>query len=195
MKKSTEKIHRCKKNASSQKGRNALWEQSRTYTKTFVDVMNESVLILDKDYKVVTANEAFCNTFKVSLSQTEGKSLFSLGRGHWKNLTLQKLLRDLLNNNAHFKGFEISRKFQGIGSRVMILNARKVHVLKDDEANILSPLILLSIDDITDILAVARTLAINTHKIQAKHVDQVEKLKLTITKLKNDILKLKKKGE
>jgi len=50
-----------------------LWERSWTYIKTVVDVVREPMVILDSDYKVMAANEPFCDTFKVPSSETENK--------------------------------------------------------------------------------------------------------------------------
>ena len=41
------------------------WEESWTYIKTVVDVVREPVLILDKNFKVLAANEVFYKLFQV----------------------------------------------------------------------------------------------------------------------------------
>ena len=42
-----------------------LWEESWTYIKTVVDIVREPVLILDKDLRIMEANESFYQTFQV----------------------------------------------------------------------------------------------------------------------------------
>ena len=50
-----------------------LWEQSWTYIKTVVDIVREPILILDKDLRVMAANESFYDAFQVEQKNTEKK--------------------------------------------------------------------------------------------------------------------------
>ncbi len=55
------------------------WEESWTYIKTVVDVVRESVLILDKDLRVMAANESFYRMFQVEQKDTEKKCESTIG--------------------------------------------------------------------------------------------------------------------
>jgi len=59
------------------------WDESWTYIKTVVDVVREPILILDKDFRVLLANEPFYKTFKVKPEDTENKSVYELGNRQW----------------------------------------------------------------------------------------------------------------
>ena len=72
------------------------WEESWTYIKTVVDVLREPVIILDKNFKVLAANEAFYELFQVEKSDTEGKIIYKLGNGQWDIPALRKLLENIL---------------------------------------------------------------------------------------------------
>jgi len=170
-----------------------LWERSWTYIKTVVDVVREPMVILDKDCKVMAANEAFYNTFKVPLKETEGKSLYKLGNGQWKIPVLQKLLDDVLKDHTYFKGFQVAHEFPGIGRKVMILNARQIHVIHEGEADAFPPIILLAMEDVTDMLVVAESLANHANQIETKLSERAQKLEITISKLKRDLHKLQRK--
>src|SRR4051812_29380380 len=76
-----------------------LWEKSWTYIKSVVDVVREPVLILDKDLKVMTANESFYRAFQVESADTEKKNVYELGNGQWNIPALRKLLEDILPQN------------------------------------------------------------------------------------------------
>jgi two-component system CheB/CheR fusion protein len=54
-------------------------DKSWTYIKTVVDVVHEPVLILNKDFCVMAANEPFYKTFQVEAKDTEGKIVYELG--------------------------------------------------------------------------------------------------------------------
>lgn len=170
-----------------------LWERSWTYIKTVVDVVREPMVILDKDFRVMAANEPFYDTFKVPSSETEGESLFKLGNGQWKIPVLQKLLDDVLQEHTYFKGFQVAHEFPGIGRKVMILNARQIHVINEGEVDAFPPIILLAMEDVTDILVVAESLANHANKIETKLTERAQKLEITISKLESDMRKLQNK--
>lgn len=170
-----------------------LWHRSWTYIKTVVDVVREPMVILDKDFKVMAANETFYNTFKVDSKDTEGESLYKLGNGQWKIPVLQKMLTDVLVDHTYFKGFQVAHEFPGIGRKVMILNARQIHIVHEGEADAFPPIILLAMEDVTDLLVVAESLANHANRIETQLSQRAQKLEITIGKLKKDLQKLQDK--
>ena len=170
------------------------WRESWTYIKTIVDVVREPVLILDKDFRVLTANSPFYHVFQVEPIDTENKIVYKLGNGQWDIPDLKKLLEDILPKNTFFKGFEVAHNFPTIGHKVMILNARQIHFKKSDAAAKIFPsIILLAIEDITEMMLIAETLASHTFKLEAKFTSQTTKLEEYIKKLEIKINGLKSK--
>jgi PAS domain-containing protein len=167
------------------------WEESWAYIKTVVDVVREPVLILDKELRVMTANEAFYRMFQVEPKDTEGKVVYELGNGQWNIPSLQKLLEDILPKNTFFKGFEVAHEFPSIGRKVMILNARQIHPKREATTGVFPPIILLAIEDVTEMMVVAETLASHANHLEAKHVERTEKLEIHIGRLEKEINKLK----
>ena len=165
------------------------WEESWTYIKTVVDIVREPVLILDKELRVLAANDPFYRTFQVEAKDTEKKIVYELGNGQWDIPQLRKLLEDILPKNTFFKGFEVIHDFPLIGRKVMILNARQIHFKEDKK---LHPIILLAIEDITEIMGVADMLTLHTNQFEAKMAEKTEKLEVEIKKLEKEILKFKK---
>jgi len=171
-----------------------LWDRSWTYIKTVVDVVREPMVILDKDFKVMAANEPFYETFKVSSKETEGESLYKLGNGQWKIPVLQKLLGDVLKDQTYFKGFQVAHEFPGIGRKVMILNARQIRIVHEGEIDGFPPIILLAMEDVTDMLVVAESLANHANRIETKLSERAQKLEITISKLEKDLRELQDKS-
>ena len=170
------------------------WEESWTYIKTVVDVVREPVLILDKDLCVMAANESFYRTFQVEAKDTEEKTVYDLGNGQWNIPALRKLLEDILPKNTFFKGFEVIHEFPFIGRKVMILNARQIHSKKENAVSgIFPPIILLAIEDVTEMMAVAETLAGHAKQMEAKFTDRTQKWEMHIEKLQQEINQLKRK--
>lgn len=169
-----------------------LWEKSWTYIKTVVDIVREPILILDKDLRVMTANESFYRTFQVEHKDTERKTVYELGNGQWNIPVLRKLLEDILPQNMFFKGFEVDHEFPFIGRKVMLLNAREIHFKESASSKDLPPIILLAIEDITDMMMVAETLASHSKQTAARFVERTQKLEMHIQKLEKEIKEIKK---
>jgi chemotaxis protein methyltransferase CheR len=171
-----------------------LWERSWSYIKTVVDVVREPVLVLDRDFKVLVANEPFYRTFHVEHSDTEGKVIYELGNGQWNIPALKKLLEDILPQNTFFKGFEVTHNFPFIGQKVMVLNARQIHFSKEEGGNLetFPPIVLLAIEDITDMMVVAETIVGHTKQLEAKLTEKTQKLEDYIKKLEKEVNGLKK---
>jgi nitrogen-specific signal transduction histidine kinase len=169
------------------------WEESWTYIKTVVDVLRESVLILDKDLKVLAANEAFYSLFQVKPANTEGQNVYELGNGQWNIPALRKLLEDILPKDTFFKGFEVDHEFQFIGHKTIILNARHIHSKDPKSSELFPPLIMLAMEDVTDIMTIAKTLANHTSQLEKSLMQRTSTLEAKIVTLEKQIHVLRKK--
>jgi two-component system CheB/CheR fusion protein len=116
---------------------------SRDYAKAIVDTVRESLVVLDVNLQVITANRCFYETFQVLPTETEQRLIFDLGNGQWNIPQLRSLLENVLPNGTPFQDLEIEHYFEQIGHKTMRFNARRMPQL--DEA----PRILLVIEDIT----------------------------------------------
>lgn len=148
-----------------------LGEDGWTYIKTVVDIMHEPVLILDKDLCVMAANEPFYTLFKVNAKDTEGTVVYKLGNGQWNIPELKKLLEEILPKNTFFKGFEVDHVFPTIGRKIMLLNARQIFCKEDPALEPCPPIILLAMEDMTEMMNVADALTQHRNKIGAIIVD------------------------
>lgn len=186
MKKETNKENKIKK----WKGADfiaRLGEESWTYIKTVVDIMREPVLILDEDLRVMAANEPFYKTFQTKQEHTEDTVVYELGNGQWNIPALRKLLEDILPQKTFFKGFEVMHNFPLIGRKIMILNAREIHCKENRELGPCPPIILLAIEDVTEMMDVAEMLAQHTKKFETTIAERTEKLEVHIKKLEEEI--------
>jgi len=164
------------------------WEKSWAYIKTAVDVVREPVLILDKELRVMAANESFYMVFQVDPKDTEQKIIYKLGNGQWNIPALKQLLEDIIPKNTFFKGFEVVHEFPVIGQKMMILNARQIHV---DDDTAFPPIILLAIEDVTEIMGVAEMLARHTKQFEVKTGERIERLEVYIHKLEKEVSELR----
>ncbi|MEK7660161.1 MAG: hypothetical protein AAB343_03090 [Patescibacteria group bacterium] len=170
-----------------------LCNQGWTYVRTVVDVVREPVLILDKDFRIRAANVPFYRTFQVDAKDTENKIVYELGNGQWNIPALRKLLEDILPKNAFFEGFEVSHEFPAIGKKNMILNARQIHFTKTTESALFPPIIMLAIEDVTEMMSIAEKLARHTNEFEDKIVQRTTLLEAHIARLELEIRQLKNK--
>lgn len=119
-------------------------EESRTFAEGIVDTVRESLLVLDSDLRVVSANRAFYQAFQATLADTQNHLIFELGNGQWNIPRLRRLLEQMIANNTEFNDFQIDHEFP-TGHRSLLLNARRI-----ERKSSQSKLILLAIDDITE---------------------------------------------
>ncbi|MEK7585237.1 MAG: PAS domain-containing protein [Patescibacteria group bacterium] len=167
------------------------WEEGWTYIKTVVDVVREPVLILDKDLRVIAANEPFYQTFRVSATDTEGRVIYKLGNGQWDIPALRKLLEDVLPQHTFFRGFEVTHEFPLVGRKIIILNARQIHFKADTPTKHLPPIILLAMEDVTEMMDVAEMLSRHTKEFETKITARTGELGSQVKELEKEIKKLK----
>ena len=114
------------------------------YLESIVDTIRESLLVLDKDFRVISANTTFYKHFKVNPQQTENVLVYELGNKQWDIPELRKLLEEILPTHNPFNDFRVEHKFPHIGKKVMLLNARQIKAKGTWKDRI-----LLAIEDIT----------------------------------------------
>ena len=70
---------------------------------------------------------------------------YELGNGQWDIPQLRVLLNEVLPSKKSVTDFQVEHDFPSLGHRVMLVNARQIEGEQE-----LTPLILLSIEDITE---------------------------------------------
>jgi chemotaxis protein methyltransferase CheR len=119
-------------------------EEARAFAQAIIDTVREPFLVLDQNLRVLAASRSFCETFKVSRDETQGRLLYALGDGQWDIPGLRLLLEKIVPERGVMEDYEVEHKFPDIGRRTMLLNARKVFYEKGSHTTI-----LLGIEDIT----------------------------------------------
>jgi two-component system, chemotaxis family, CheB/CheR fusion protein len=120
-------------------------QAARNYAESIVETIREPLLVLNGELRVVSANRAFYQTFRVSPQDTENRLVYELGNRQWDIPRLRQLLENILPHNTKFDDFEVDFDFPNIGQRSMLLNARRISNSADS-----TDLILLAIEDISE---------------------------------------------
>jgi signal transduction histidine kinase len=120
-------------------------EQTLSYAEGILGTMREPLLVLDKNLRVKSANEAFYRTFTITPKETEKTLVYELKNRRWDTPQLREALEKILPQKSSFNDFEITFDFPITGSKVMLLNGRRLLQSEKGEE-----LILLAIQDITE---------------------------------------------
>jgi two-component system CheB/CheR fusion protein len=120
-------------------------QDSRIYADSVIDTIRESLVILDNELRVISANMSFYKTFQVSKEETENKLIYNIGGHQWDIPKLRELLEEIIPRNSKFNDFEMEYEFPRIGYRKMMLNARRIY-----QEGRGKEMILLAIEDITE---------------------------------------------
>jgi two-component system, chemotaxis family, CheB/CheR fusion protein len=113
------------------------------YADDIIDNIREPLLVLDDKLRVISASRAFYKTYQVKPAETEGQLIYELGNRQWDIPELRKVLKEILEKDTVFEGYQVEHAFPGIGHRVMLLNARRIYDGKATQS------ILLALEDIT----------------------------------------------
>lgn len=117
-----------------------------TFRVAIFDTIPDPLLVLNPDYTILTANDAFYMHFKVAPEDINDKEVFDIGNRQWDIPGLKKLLKKILPEKSIIEQYEVTHEFPAIGHRTILVNAREI---KSSEFLPLD-LILITFLDITD---------------------------------------------
>ena len=118
-------------------------DQARYYSDELIEHAREAILVLDGKLRVISANLVFCRDFEVSRPETIGRAIYDLGNGQWNVPKLRELLEKILPNDGIVQDFEVRHDFPHLGTRRMLLNARRIEPQPGRQ------MVLLYIEDVT----------------------------------------------
>ena len=81
--------------------KNAALTESRDFAMSIVETVWIPLLVLDKELRIRTVNEAFSKTFLIPPADAEGQLLYSLGGGSWDIPGLRVFLDRVLRKQEH----------------------------------------------------------------------------------------------
>ncbi len=174
------------------KNRKRTAEKDWNYLKKIVETVREPFLVLDQNFGVLAANESFYSMFKLNREETENKSVYEIGDGAWNIPPLKELLEKVLPKSKFFQGFELAHDFPIIGKKVMIINARNIYL---DEKSPTPSVIVLALEDITDVMDVAEKIVEHTNQFELRVLEITQRLEINILRMQKELNELKEKME
>ena len=119
--------------------------EARIYAEAIVQTGRQSLIVLDDDVRVQSANQAFYKLFDLVPDRVVGRSLYEVGNGEWDVPELRTLMEEVLPRHQQFQDLDITFGPAGLSRRSLLLNARRL--VRDGDRE---DLILLAIEDITE---------------------------------------------
>ncbi len=117
-----------------------LLAEARRYAESIVDAIRESLVVLDRDGRIRSANRAFLLMVGETSREIEGRLLYDVGEGEWNLPALRKRV-DEMGTGDVFEGHRLEQNLKDGGRRIRLLNGRRIEG---------TPLTLLVIEDVTE---------------------------------------------
>lgn len=108
---------------------------AREFSDNIVATIQEPLVVLDADERVVSANRIFYQIFQVTEEETLGQAFFELNEKQWDIPVLRQLLAVDLPKMRKVEAFELQHDFPGISSRTVLIRARLIEG-KFDRSNL-----------------------------------------------------------
>jgi PAS domain S-box-containing protein len=161
------------------KKRDSALRDALAYAESVVNTVREPLIVLDGDFRVRTANRSFYQTFGLTETAVVDQRLYEVADREWDLPELHWLLEEILQERDSVEDFELEHLFPRIGSKIMLLNGRKL-VREGSKTEFL----LLAFEDITDRKRSERELKENQHRQaallaigdQLRHIGDIQTL-------------------
>jgi diguanylate cyclase (GGDEF)-like protein/PAS domain S-box-containing protein len=115
------------------------------YADIIINATPPPLITLDKNLRIVTANDSFYTFFHVKSENAIGYLIYELDNKQWDIPALRELLEIILPQKTSFNSYLVEHNFANIGRRIMLMNAQQIEEDEDREL-----IILLSMEDVTE---------------------------------------------
>jgi two-component system CheB/CheR fusion protein len=119
---------------------------ARQYSEAIVETIREPLVVLTRDMRIKSANASFYKYFKTTEQESEGRVIYDIGSGQWNLEDFKIQMARVLPEKLKLDDIEVTITLPDLGERTMLLNIRPIV-----NENLSEQLILLAIEDITDV--------------------------------------------
>lgn len=136
-------------------------EEAREFAENVVETLRGPLLVLDENFRIISANRAYYRLFNTIPEETIGLNFFEIHHHQWDQPELRTALGTILSQNTRPENVEISCSSPTAGKRTFLVNASRMY----REANNTN-LILLALEDITERKRAEETLRLSEEKFR-----------------------------
>jgi two-component system, chemotaxis family, CheB/CheR fusion protein len=105
------------------------------YSEGIVNSIRDSIVVLDKDCRVLSVNQSFRKNFKHSTEQMKGFNFLKIAG--WQLPKLKKALDSLSKTKKEFMELEMEQRFPGPGSKTLVISGKYLPFKDKDKKLIL----------------------------------------------------------
>ncbi|MBI4313422.1 MAG: PAS domain-containing protein, partial [Candidatus Omnitrophica bacterium] len=131
------------RDVSERKRAQAALRESANYAENIIDTVRESLVVLDSNLKIRSANRAFYQTFSTTPEKSHQRYIHEIGPGQWSNLSTLRGMFKLLPTDRLFEDIELDYEFPE-GAKTFLLSARRL-IRRDRQTE----MILLAMEEVT----------------------------------------------
>lgn len=142
---------------------------ARELAENIAATIQEAIVVLDADERVVSANEVFYQVIRLTEEEALGQVFFELNERQWDIPALRQMLAEVLPKERRVDAFELQHVFPGVGSRTVLIGACLIEGKSGRSA-----LTLLTFLNITE-----------RKRLEAEQVHMIHDLKSANAELKN----------
>jgi PAS domain S-box-containing protein len=99
--------------------------EARHFAESIVETMRECLVVVDGDLRVRQANRAFCEQFRTTVAEIEGRRLDALDAKASGPLGLTHLIEGL-PSGGQLENVRLERELPGVGWRTLMVNGRRL---------------------------------------------------------------------
>jgi two-component system CheB/CheR fusion protein len=136
-------------------------ERSRNFSRTIVEAVQEPLLVLGEDRRVLVANGAFLKTFHMTLATLENRLVHELEPRAFRSAPFKSMLDEALAGRVPRGEFEIEFDIGGPSPTIMAIVPRRFDLHEDD-----GKIVLLTMKDITKFRLTERRLVAAHDSVQ-----------------------------
>jgi len=125
--------------------RNEQLAESQEYAESVFITIREALVVLDKEFRVRTANTTFYSMFNTTEYETEGRLIYELDKRQWNTPELRQILEQVIPQNAVYNGFRMDYDDPAKGKKSLVLNIKSIFQKLSGQR-----VILLAIEDISE---------------------------------------------
>lgn len=170
---------------------------NNNYLSTFLNTMNEALLLLDEDLKIIKVSPSFLKMFHIAEDEVINQPIYKLTNGKWDIMAIRDLFDKLIKKGKNIQNYLLEHTFPNVGRKTLSCNA---NVIRYPNGNLQ---IILAIEDISELKEMERRkddfLSVASHELKTPLTTIMACLQLSQkmlpdngdTRLKNTLVKTK----
>jgi len=136
-------------------------ERARNFSRTIVESVQEPLLVLGGDCRVLMANHSFLKTFRMSRAEMENRLVYELEPRGFHSTAFKHMLEETAAGRVRTQDFEIEFEIGGSRPTIMAIDARQFDLHQDN-----GKIVLLTMKDITKFRLTERRLVAAHDSVQ-----------------------------